>query len=518
MSTGSISPGLSDGPSCRILTVSASLSRAVDLVDRLRSLNPRTAGEASTSAIPPAFTSDAATSIPETQPEQPTLGASTRIPWTLANKYYSAAVHFSAHTITGLSPHVVREAPAVVFVWPKGEAYKHHITRLAGDMRGAEPEVALAVRVALSRSPESATEDEDEDGEEEDANVDEFLSGHGFEFVDASETGTPAEGEDEDGPFAQGIPGLPRVLDALSTIMWPSMVASSLKLGSKNRSKRDWEWARGSRDDEDGAAASPLGGLLRGGSRDQEMRDLTRWLEDEDGGEDPWRTAADSAVVESPTDSTPAFGSWEESVVGKEDEGKDGGFGFDDDFTVFVSAPPVSTEEDDSFDRDDDDEEPKGPGAHNLYRYSALGSALDLREGAGDGEKDEDAVKGEENTAKVGGKEDVEDEDQDEEDEDLPTDAEIEAMSARIFGHPPMPTLGLDAALNAVPLDAGAGAGGDSEYDMAPFDLSRVMSALERMKAEIAGMPDESERRKAAARVALGLVYGLEADAGVDEL
>ncbi|KAJ7505247.1 hypothetical protein B0H11DRAFT_1904641 [Mycena galericulata] len=104
--------------------------------------------------------------------------------------------------------------------------------------------------------------------------------------------------------------------------------------------------------------------------------------------------------------------------------------------------------------------------------------------------------------------------------EDLHTDAEIEAMSARIFGHPPMPTLSRYAALNAVPLDAGAGAGRGSEYNMAPFDLSRVMSALEGMKAEIAEMPDESrgERRKAAARVALGLVYGLEADAGVDEL
>lgn len=49
------------------------------------------------------------------------------------------------------------------------------------------------------------------------------------------------------------------------------------------------------------------------------------------------------------------------------------------------------------------------------------------------------------------------------------------------------------------------------EPSFAPFDLSRVFSALQGMKAEIAGMEDEDERRRAAARVALGLVYGLEA-------
>ena len=41
------------------------------------------------------------------------------------------------------------------------------------------------------------------------------------------------------------------------------------------------------------------------------------------------------------------------------------------------------------------------------------------------------------------------------------------------------------------------------------FDLSRVLGALQGMKDEIAGMTDEGARRKAAARVALGLVYGL---------
>jgi hypothetical protein len=36
------------------------------------------------------------------------------------------------------------------------------------------------------------------------------------------------------------------------------------------------------------------------------------------------------------------------------------------------------------------------------------------------------------------------------------------------------------------------------------------------MKEEIAGMTDDEERRRAAARVALGLVYGLQRDEDAD--
>jgi len=74
------------------------------------------------------------------------------------------------------------------------------------------------------------------------------------------------------------------------------------------------------------------------------------------------------------------------------------------------------------------------------------------------------------------------------EDTDLPSRAEIDAMSQRIRGM-------------AIPED-------DNDFDGA-FDLSRVLSGLEAMKSEISGINDEDERRKAAAKVALGLVYGL---------
>lgn len=48
------------------------------------------------------------------------------------------------------------------------------------------------------------------------------------------------------------------------------------------------------------------------------------------------------------------------------------------------------------------------------------------------------------------------------------------------------------------------------DMDGPAFDLSRILNALQEMKEEIALIPDEDERRKAAAKAALGLVYGLE--------
>jgi hypothetical protein len=71
----------------------------------------------------------------------------------------------------------------------------------------------------------------------------------------------------------------------------------------------------------------------------------------------------------------------------------------------------------------------------------------------------------------------------DDEDEDLPSEQEIRAASARIFS---------------------------SANDDGNFDLSAVLSTLDGIKAEIAGIEDEDTRRRAAAQAALGLVYGLD--------
>ena len=95
---------LSD-PSCRILVLSASLDSALafiqrtrDLADVRQRLEPELADR-----------------------EETTPSELVTIPWTITNKYYSANVHFAAHTVVGLSPHLLKDVPAVVFVWTKGE-------------------------------------------------------------------------------------------------------------------------------------------------------------------------------------------------------------------------------------------------------------------------------------------------------------------------------------------------------------------------------------------------------------
>ncbi|KAK7048447.1 hypothetical protein R3P38DRAFT_2869453 [Favolaschia claudopus] len=488
-SAGSIEFSSLDSSTCRILVLSSALDRAVATVDRIRNLQ----GAQTPTSQDPGSSSSSAAQIPE-EARVPGLGESTRIPWTLSNKYYSADVHFAAHTITGLAPHVVRNVPAVIFVWSKGEDYRGNVERISGDMSGYEPEVALGVRVA----PLDGNSDSDAD--EDEAEIDEFLSSNGFEFIDASQEHPPSGDEEADRhPFSQGIPGLPRVLDALSTIMWPSMQARKAKPLSSRVLRHDMDWAtQVSQDD-----LSPIKTNARMKSKEQEMEELTRWLEgeeDDTSRQDPWRSSANaSTVVSSPTTiDSPGF----PETTAKQESG------FDDDFTVFVSAPAAATpgeDDDDSFADDSFDsptEERLGaPGASSLYL--SLGSGLDLREL---GESEGKAEKGE----------DVD------EDEDIPTDAEIEAMSERIFGTPfgKNALSGEESELKKMTAPDGADViGGDNdEYDMASFDLSRVMSALQGMKAEIANMEDEGERRKAAAKVALGLVYGLEADAGAEDL
>lgn len=88
-------------------------------------------------------------------------------------------------------------------------------------------------------------------------------------------------------------------------------------------------------------------------------------------------------------------------------------------------------------------------------------------------------------------------------DSELPSQSEVREASERIFR-------------GSAPAESGASPGlfsqGEDEEGSASsaFDLSHVLSALQGMKEEIAAIPDERERRKAAAKVALGLVYGLE--------
>ncbi|KIP02885.1 hypothetical protein PHLGIDRAFT_122050, partial [Phlebiopsis gigantea 11061_1 CR5-6] len=168
---------MADSAACRIIVLASTPDRAQRFVQRVKTLSadPSGAGDA----------------------------GSARTPWTIANRYYTAAVHFEARALGAFAAHDAAGVPALVYVWDRGEPYRTHVPALAARLRAHAPEVALAVRFGAG-----AADDEDD--------VDAFVAEHGFEFVDGERAGADAD------PSA--VPGLPRVVDALSTIMWPSLV------------------------------------------------------------------------------------------------------------------------------------------------------------------------------------------------------------------------------------------------------------------------------------------------------
>ncbi|KAG5648351.1 hypothetical protein DXG03_004923 [Asterophora parasitica] len=297
-----------------------------------------------------------------------------------------------------------------------------------------------------------------------------------------------------------------------------SRVKDSASAKTRDRERVLLDWANSSQDNSLPAVEELVAGSgsqlsQRSSTLKNEMQELARWLEEgESLRDDPWKSAASSRGMSgSPTN----IDDGEETSRIEQNESL--ALGFDDDFTVFVSAPAVEPTE--SSGRSTPDAPPGGlsvaPGG-DLYR--SLGSVSDF--GGSDDGRDADEDTGA--------------------DDGLPTKKEILATSSRIFGSakfPPPPAMKSRSttvtpasrepptAVKAPPqvlsdsdselesfATEGLSADDDGSYDMEPFDLSKVLSALQEMKTEIAGMEDEGERRKAAARVALGLVYGLEAD------
>lgn len=307
-------------------------------------------------------------------------------------------------------------------------------------------------------------------------------------------------------------PGLGRIVDALSTIMWPSMVQPSPEPASKRKSRARelLDWAREEECD-DGLRAlvqpptddvesdtdytpssTPTVAAKPKTSRMQkEMDEFQRWLEEDESqrvNEDPWARRGQLEFGSPPTvDScsdakTPTATTFVVSGNGF----ADGGHGFEDDFTDFIGAPV--------------DHEPRRPESNQTkkpsFAYMSLGSEFDALEG---------------------------------EDTELPSQDEIQATTRRLFGslpsHPPtstsvssqqpLPTTN-PSDLGASPAPSTTTLGDDDESEFSQFDLSRVFSALQVMKEEISEITDDSERRKAAARVALGLVYGLQRDEDAD--
>ncbi|KAL1727168.1 hypothetical protein EV714DRAFT_217876 [Schizophyllum commune] len=518
---------------CRILTVSTSRRQATALVNLVKCLDE-------------ASSSDATASEEE------------QIPWTISNKYYSADVHFAPHAIHGLSPHRVQNVPAVIFAWSHGEAYKHHIQRLANDLDGYEPEVCLAVRLDPSEHIKDEDRADEEDLREEENAIDEFLASHGFEFVDASARSTPRAEESTEThteSMSHGIPRLPRVVDALSTIMWPSMQSQARPRATHGRSAELLDWAQDSPDTsialdtsttdhsraavDDIVARSGTGLAVQEGRMRREMEALERWLEkdDFDYHDDPWRFSARAGgnMVSSPLseESLSVFGARTPSAA-QTPGATQYPAGFDDDFTVFVSAPPAEAHDGDaSFHADTSFTSNASLNSHTSFDapfsfdqarsrsnslaphtgpfYHSLGSVSDFGDEQAPGSHDILPS--------------------DDEDEGLPSQAEIREASARIFGAPHASSSSAGGAPSSTAPDTTSAPSDPpttaphplpvdqddpDDYEMAPFDLSRVMSALQGMKEEIAGMENEDERRKAAAKVALGLVYGLEAESRGD--
>lgn len=101
-----------------------------------------------------------------------------------------------------------------MYVWDRKEQHKEEIPELAKKLQHYDPEVSLAVRFTGDSSAEGG--DEGEDG------LDEFISSHGFEYVDGERgrripTGDVSSFSDEDSAGAYTC-DLPRAGLALTTI------------------------------------------------------------------------------------------------------------------------------------------------------------------------------------------------------------------------------------------------------------------------------------------------------------
>jgi len=226
---------------------------------------------------------------------------------------------------------------------------------------------------------------------------------------------------------------------------------------------------------------------------EKEMEEFERWLEEDEqqqAQQDPWAQRGDDferTPIPNAKDSMQVLPT---TVLSFEEQRYSGGaHGFEDDFDEFVGAPlTIDESSSSSF---------LGPpkkleSMHTGASYTSLASDF-----GGDISRSHDRL-GE-------GTHD---------DEDLPSHAEIETTSRKLFGVSNLPpALSSDPSTNEHTFDH---FDEDDGFELSAFDLSRVFSALQAMKEEISEIGDDGERRKAAARVALGLVHGLQADKNVE--
>ncbi|KAJ3559466.1 hypothetical protein NM688_g339 [Phlebia brevispora] len=153
---------MADTAACRILVVSSTTAQAQQFVQRVMAIS-------SPADIPSVHDDDSSLT-------NATDAHSSSIPWTIANKYYTADVHFETREYKTFVGYHASEVPAVIYVWGRGDLkpYKEHVPALADKLQHYDPEVSLAVRFP-SKEQALPYEKDEEDG------LDDFLSSHGFE-------------------------------------------------------------------------------------------------------------------------------------------------------------------------------------------------------------------------------------------------------------------------------------------------------------------------------------------------
>ncbi|KAH7921756.1 hypothetical protein BV22DRAFT_1038237 [Leucogyrophana mollusca] len=488
---------------CSILTISSSRDHALNLLRRLLQK-------------------------PELQ-----LVEEEHVSWKITNKYYSADVHFQVQQLSAwsLAYEHLEDTPAAIFVWADGEPYRVLFQQLSQKLSEHEFEVALAVRIPGSRTASSSTsagsllttEDEIEASQvtEDDQDVDAYFSEHGFEFVDIRDTDTIGAVSDSERRFDRdGALGLPRVIDALSTIMWPSMVQNPT--GKKDRIHNFLADDVG----DDGLSTlinrrtSERGPIDRQDRMQRELEALERWLDEgnsDDSSESDGIHNDQKAANTDPWQLAPRPRDPSNSIPSKA--------GFEDDFAAFVSAPSISTiafsspsssssvhetlpsfgsssfSSTFSFDTasstsgrstptlGEHDDALLAPGG---IPYKSLGSVSDFGDDLEENTRADSLMEG------------------NDEEGDIPTRSEIAATSRRIFGSIPMSLSPTDDRSMRSHLPPTI-----EETETVRPSPKNVLSTLQGLKEEISGMSDSKERRRAAAKVALGLVYGLHEDDGV---
>jgi hypothetical protein len=277
----------------------------------------------------------------------------------------------------------------LLFIQP----YAEYVFALQNALFRFEPEVALAI--ALGREPPH--HDDPPEG------PDSFLADNGFEYIDGECTRHPempsasatvengGDGDDDD------VQGLPRVIDALSTIMWPTMVRREQN-GSGERKARlqpslfDFDDVRRAEnegeEDEEATLAALMAAdaadhglpLTRASRMQREMQTLERWLveneemheaefghgtgtdddeedeskdddddNDKDGGGDAPLSSLQAPVLDirapskddDPWVASSASNPTPSTAQQRSTAAPSSGSGFDDDFSAFVSAPPA---------------------------------------------------------------------------------------------------------------------------------------------------------------------------------